>query len=243
MEASFSVPSGKEHNLEEDCKASGRILRKIPWPLWLSFFSRPRMKFHPKTNYHSWFLTPPPDQAAEINGCSCKDSNSFRNMHVPAKYTLFKGHVAGDHRRSGKDSLGWSIMCWLPWFSDLGCWWRPTSRASSRSLRVCPWPSICFHGPSGKVLDLLPPASLAPPKTGRRAHVFGSTRGHTPRRFSGGLRVKNQENASALSQERSSCNTTNENSCIVDLCGWHKGLYASKRGSQKGFAEGSKKGS
>ena len=73
-------------------------------------------------------------------------------------------------------------MCWLSWFSGPGCWWRPTSRASSRILNLCAWPSICFHGPSSKFLDLLPPASLPPQKQKRRAaHVFCGTKGHTPK--------------------------------------------------------------
>ena len=39
------------------------------------------------------------------------------------------------------------------------------SRASSRSLKVCPWTSICFMASSRKVLDLLPapPLPLAQP--------------------------------------------------------------------------------
>ena len=62
--------------------------------------------------------------------------------------------------------------CWLSWFSDPGCWSCPTSRASSRSLRACPWPSICFHGPSSKFLDLLPPASLPPMQKRDAQHMF-----------------------------------------------------------------------
>ena len=54
----------------------------------------------------------------------------------------------------------------------------PSSRASSRSLEVCPWPSICFDDRSSKVLDLLPPASLPPvQKRGRTAHVFAAQGG------------------------------------------------------------------
>ena len=81
---------------------------------------------------------------------------------------------------SGKDPLGWSVMCWLSWFSGPGCGWRPTSRASSRSLRAPPWPSICFHGPSGKFLDLLPQLPYHPSKNGTHSTCFCSTRGHTP---------------------------------------------------------------
>ena len=47
-----------------------------------------------------------------------------------------------------------------------------TSRASSRSLRVCPWSSICFHGALGKFLDLLPPASLPPVQNRDAQHMF-----------------------------------------------------------------------
>ena len=45
---------------------------------------------------------------------------------------------------------------------------------------MCPWPSICFHGPLGKFLDLLPPASLPPVQRRHAQHIFCSTRGHTP---------------------------------------------------------------
>ena len=38
----------------------------------------------------------------------------------------------------------------------------PGSRASSRSLRLRPWTTICFVAPSSKFLDLLPPAPLRP---------------------------------------------------------------------------------
>ena len=48
-------------------------------------------------------------------------------------------------QKVNEDLLGWSIMCWLSWFSGPGCWWCPTSRASCRSLRVCPWrPGLAF---------------------------------------------------------------------------------------------------
>ena len=63
-------------------------------------------------------------------------------------------------------------MCRLSWFSGPGRWWRPTSRASSGSLKVCPWPSICFHGPSGKFLDLLPPASQPPVQKRDTQHML-----------------------------------------------------------------------
>ena len=42
-------------------------------------------------------------------------------------------------------------------------------------------PSICFHGLSSKVLDLLPPASLHLCKNGTHSTCFYSTRGHTPK--------------------------------------------------------------
>ena len=50
------------------------------------------------------------------------------------------------------------------------------SRPLSRSLRVCPWTSICFMTPSSKFLDLLPPPPLPPAqkKTGRSAQVFAT---------------------------------------------------------------------
>ena len=89
--------------------------------------------------------------------------------------------------KSGKDPLAWSITCWLSWFSGPGCWWRPTSRASSRSLKLCPWPSICCHGPSSKFLDLLPPTSPPPVQKRDAQHMFlqhkrthtEQTEGHT----------------------------------------------------------------
>ena len=75
-------------------------------------------------------------------------------------------------KAKGQGPLGWSIMCWLSWVSGPGCWWRPTSRASSRSLELCPWPSICFHGPSCKFLDPLPLTSLPPVQKRDAQHMF-----------------------------------------------------------------------
>ena len=45
---------------------------------------------------------------------------------------------------------GFPVLVFRSWVL-LSC---PTSRASSRSLSVCPWPSICLHGPSSSFLDL-----------------------------------------------------------------------------------------
>ena len=107
-------------------------------------------------------------------------------LYIPKKGGLLQGimrqtrnsckNCVPDYVFSGKDPLGWSIMCWLSWFSGPGCWWCPTSRASSRSLKLCPWPSICFHGPSSKFLDLLPPTSLPPVQKRDAQHMFCSTR-------------------------------------------------------------------
>ena len=45
---------------------------------------------------------------------------------------------------------------------------------------MCPWPSICFHGPSGKFLDLPPPASLPPVQKRDAQHMFLQHKGsHT----------------------------------------------------------------
>ena len=49
-------------------------------------------------------------------------------------------------------------MCWLSWFSGPGLL---VSRASSRSLRLCPWTSICFHGPLKAILGSAAPSSPA----------------------------------------------------------------------------------
>ena len=49
---------------------------------------------------------------------------------------------------------------------------------------MCPWPSICFHGPSSKFLDLLPPASLSPVQKRDAQHMFLQHKGsHTDRYF------------------------------------------------------------
>ena len=37
---------------------------------------------------------------------------------------------------------------------------------------MCPWPTICFHGPLGQFLDLLPPASLPPVQKRDAQHMF-----------------------------------------------------------------------
>ena len=37
---------------------------------------------------------------------------------------------------------------------------------------MCPWPSICIHGPSNKFSDLLPPASLPPVQKRAAQHTF-----------------------------------------------------------------------
>ena len=37
---------------------------------------------------------------------------------------------------------------------------------------MCPWPGICFHGPSSKFLDLLPPASPRPVQKRDAQHMF-----------------------------------------------------------------------
>ena len=60
---------------------------------------------------------------------------------------------------SGKDRLCWLSMCWLSWFSCLGSWWCSTSRALSRSLRLCPWKRICFHGPVKQILGSAAPTA------------------------------------------------------------------------------------
>ena len=45
---------------------------------------------------------------------------------------------------------------------------------------MCPWPSICFHGLSGKFLDLLPPTSLPPVQKRDAQHMFSQhNRSHT----------------------------------------------------------------
>ena len=45
---------------------------------------------------------------------------------------------------------------------------------------MCPWPSSCFHGPSSKFLDLLPPASLPPVQKRDAQHMFLQHKGaHT----------------------------------------------------------------
>ena len=63
---------------------------------------------------------------------------------------LSKGH-SSCHINQQKP-VGWSSMCWLSWFSGPGCCWWPSSRASSRSLRLCHWTRIRFHGPFKQIL-------------------------------------------------------------------------------------------
>ena len=72
----------------------------------------------------------------------------------------------------GKDPPGKTPWVDQSRFSGPGCWWCPTSRASSKSLRVCPCLSICCHGPSSKFLDLLPPASVPPVQKRDAQHMF-----------------------------------------------------------------------
>ena len=58
---------------------------------------------------------------------------------------------------------------------------------------MCPWPSICFHGPSGKFLDLLPPAARPPVQKRDAQHMILQHRGsHTECWISGNHR--NHEN-------------------------------------------------
>ena len=59
------------------------------------------------------------------------------------------------------------------------------SRASSRSLGVCPWTGISFITPSSKFLDLLPTAPCHQCKTGRTALVFAAQGGTDRQEFPG----------------------------------------------------------
>ena len=53
-------------------------------------------------------------------------------------------------------------------------------QASSRSLRLCPWTSICLMAPSSTILGSAPPA-LQPPVEKRDAqHKFLQHEGHAP---------------------------------------------------------------
>ena len=56
----------------------------------------------------------------------------------------------------------------------------PRPPPSSQSLRLCPWASILLHGPLDIAWICCPQLPHHPYKTGRTAHVFYSTGGHTP---------------------------------------------------------------
>ena len=96
--------------------------------------------------------------------------------------------LAGDDRaltllkRGCANSGGFGARWKTPWveqacsdcpgFLVSGAGDAPTSRASSSSLGLCFWTSICFHGPSSEFLDLLPPASLLPVQKRDAQHKF-----------------------------------------------------------------------
>ena len=61
----------------------------------------------------------------------------------------------------------------------------PKSQALSRSLRLCPWSSICFMAPSSKILGSAPPAPLPSVEKRDAQHKFLQHKGaNTDRRGS-----------------------------------------------------------
>ena len=62
-----------------------------------------------------------------------------------------------------------------PGFLAPGCWRRPTSRASSRSLRVCPWPRNCLMALRANSWICCPQLPYHPSKNGTHSTCFCHT--------------------------------------------------------------------
>ena len=90
------------------------------------------------------------------------------NLHHAHKIPRFRGGYL--YIRARPPGLIKHVLTVL--LSGVGCLWCPTSRASFRSLKLCPWNSICFRGRSSKFLDLLPPTPLPPVQKRDAQHKF-----------------------------------------------------------------------
>ena len=96
---------------------------------------------------------------------------------------------------SGKDPLGWSSMCWLSWFSGLGCCSGPGFHLRLGASHCSPGLAFCFMGPWTFAWICCPQLPDHPCKNGTHSTCFYSTGGHAPSfgDLSAGLAEKKME--------------------------------------------------
>ena len=102
------------------------------------------------------------------------------NIFSVAFRIVFSGPISRfSNRVSGKDPLGWSSMCWLSWFSGLGCCSGPGFRLRLGASNCSPGLAFCFMGPWTFAWVCCPQLPDHPCKNGTHSTCFYSTGGHT----------------------------------------------------------------